>query len=288
MDPKSYLDRYTNLALTDPINGHPITVPITGYGAGWGDDPTCNRMEVGPKCQKEYLLGFVPALRKAHHGNAKTPCGAKFFFDNPRLGIIPATEDFYPETFVHAFGGKGSPDEIKDTLRLAMAIGRFGFGKDAAGNAPAKPTLAQYAEAFMTLDCNGLVSNFHGVKDVINTSVQFFANAARRRTTIGGVRPGDVVVTHGGTKPYEHVAMIQSWEFDPALASAKSGAVRLRLVEWGEAGDESKHFTGNTPAAVTAGYGKEPNFGIGFPTAGGVKFRYIFAPPGTNDPHGWS
>jgi hypothetical protein len=34
-DPKAFLDRYTNLTFTNPLDNTKVTVQITAYGAGW-------------------------------------------------------------------------------------------------------------------------------------------------------------------------------------------------------------------------------------------------------------
>jgi hypothetical protein len=139
MTPKQYLDRYTYLKFFSPWNNAQVQAGITGYGSGWGTRG--DKTKLGGQCQSE-LAAFARALRIAHHGNANTSCPARFTFDQRPLGLIPENEEFFPETFIHAFCGKGSPDEITDTLRVAMAIGRIGTDRDAAGYLPARPSAA--------------------------------------------------------------------------------------------------------------------------------------------------
>jgi hypothetical protein len=194
MTPKQYLDRYTYLELFSPWNNAQVSAGITGYGAGWG--ARGDKPNLGGQCQTE-LGAFKKALGMAHHGNANTSCGPRFKFEQKPLGLIPETEEFFPETFVHAFCGKGSPDEIIDTLRIAMAVGRIGTDRDCAGQLAARTSAADYAAAFMTLDCNGLVGNFY--HDNPDAEISTYASPARRRTSASDVRVGDCIVTHSAT-----------------------------------------------------------------------------------------
>jgi hypothetical protein len=284
MTPKEYLDRYTSLDLVDPGTGLRTVVNINGYGSGWGPEKGCNRTTVGPKCSTEYNSFFVPALRVVHHGKNTSIGATKFFFNqNPVSGFLP-TEDFYISSFVNTFVGKGSPDEIRDTLRVALAIGRIGVGTDPAGNSRTKATLQQYVDDFMTLDCNGLTGNFYGIDP--NTPVEAYANPARRRQRVGDVQVGDAVVTiPDATGNFEHVALIAEWS--PVSAGDDTGTVNLKLVEWGQEGDESRHYTGEAPRRTNVTRGPNGKYGIGFRTDDASKFRYIFAPPQRGEPRGW-
>ena len=235
MTSKEYLDRYTWLSLSDPNTGFRASVNVNGYGSGWGPEKGCNRTDVGPKCSTEYNSFFVPALRIAHHGRNTSIGSSKFFFNQNSVGNFQATEDFYISSFVNAFVGKGSPDEISDTLRVALAIGRIGMTSDAAGKMPAKSSLQQYVDSFITLDCNGLVGNYYGIDP--NTTVGSYANIGRRRMRGGGVQVGDAVVTiPDATGAFEHVAMIAEWTW--LSGNSETGNATVKLVEWGASGGE--------------------------------------------------
>jgi hypothetical protein len=277
MTPKEYLDRYTYLKFYSPWNNAQVPAGISGYGSGWGNRG--DNEKLGGQCNTEFAA-FRDALRVAHHGDVRTACGARFKFDKT-LGLIPASEEFFPETFVHAFNGKGSPDEIIDTLRVAMAIGRIGTDRDYYNKPPAKPTAAEYAAAFMTLDCNGLVGNFYG--DNPDGHISNYASPGRRRTAGGNVQVGDCVVTHSATSPYEHIAVIQRWSFNGSTAE-------FDIVEWGEKGGEEKHYKTKLTAQISSG--PEKKFGIGWATKSNKdhqpSFRYIFEPSKRSQPYGWS
>ena len=278
MTPKQYLDRYTYLAISSPLDGSRLNCGLTGYGSGW--NLRNGKAGAGAAIQREYAV-FRDALRKAHHDNAHTPCGPTFYFSERPLAQIPRLEEFIADSLVRAFVGKGSPDEITDALRLALAVGRIGTARDVNGRLPARMTVQEYARDFMTLDCNCLVGNFYGGNPDAHISV--YASPARRRTSIGDVRQGDAIFTHCQQAPYEHVGLIEEWH--PSGSSA-----RVRICEWGWYGGEEVHYRESTQAITQ---GPISSLGIGWATPsnaqkGVTTFRYIFAPQSDNVPWGWS
>ena len=279
MTPKEYLDRYTYLKFSDPLTRNKLEGGISNYGSGW--DSRNGNAGAGKKMQMEYQF-FAQALRAAHHGNAHTPCGKKFFFDQKPLGDIASTEDFYTESFINSFNGKGSPDEITDTLRLAVAIGRVGTNQDAAGQQPARPTAQAYATDFITLDCNGLVGNYYGGDP--SASIEHYANAGRSRKSAATIQVGDAVVTHCEAYKFEHVGLIQECSFMGSTA-------KIRLVEWGWFGGEDVHYS-KEPKSYEIKQGPDKRFGFGWETNSNhnksVKsFRYVFGPPPNIESRGW-
>ncbi|MFO1086520.1 MAG: hypothetical protein U1E21_18345 [Reyranellaceae bacterium] len=278
MTPKMYLDRYTYLSIPSPFDGMLLNCGLTGYGSGWNFRN--GKAGAGIAIQHEYAV-FRDALRKAHHGNALTPCGPQFYFSEKPLARISRLEEFYSDSLVRAYVGKGSPDEITDALRLALAVGRIGTERDLNGMLPARMTVQQYARDFMTLDCNCLVGNFYGANPDAHISV--YASPQRRRTTIADVRQGDAIVTHCPEAPYEHVGLIEEWI--PSGSSA-----RVKICEWGWYGGEDVHYRESTHAITRGPIG---SLGIGWATPSNAKpgvtsFRYIFAPQTENQPWGWS
>jgi hypothetical protein len=67
-DPKTFLDRYTNLTFTNPLDNTKVTVQITAYGAGWEERDNGNGPQ-GPDCQSESQK-LQQAVNKALNGNA--------------------------------------------------------------------------------------------------------------------------------------------------------------------------------------------------------------------------
>ncbi|WP_342361944.1 hypothetical protein [Terrarubrum flagellatum] len=286
MYPKHYLDRYTYLKFFSPLNNQQIEAPISGYGSGWGARWQTNRGNGyepgrGAECQREYAL-LRDAVRIAHHGNAHTPCGPRFRFDQTPLGLIPSYEEFYPETFIHALLGKGSPDEIIDTLRIAMAVGRIGSERDMNKMLPARATAAKYANDLMTLDCNGLVGNFYGGDP--SASIDAYATPGRARKSLAEVRAFDCIVTHCPSIHFEHIALVGD------VKPAGGAKVTIDVVEWGWFGGESTHYR---PQTVEIVQGPLKQYGVGWKIISPhdnttPSFRYIFAPPPPQESHGWS
>jgi hypothetical protein len=228
---------------------------------------------------------FQQAVNKALNGNASKPSGKSFQFDKTPLANISATETFSEWAFIKAFLGKGSPDDIAATLRVGMAVGRIGTGKDANGLPAAAITPAQYVRKFISLDCNGFTGNFLGTNP--ETRPRTYAVASRCRRTV--VQQGDVAVTFTLKGEAEHIALIQSWSAS-AGADGKRGTCSVAVVEWGERGDESKHFHSST--ANDFALGPNQDFPDKFPgiyfvspdakdlsTGKPLKIRYVFAPP---------
>ena len=275
MTPKQYLDRYTYFKIKDPVYKRDTEAPVTGYGAGW---TTAHRAN-GPACQQEYLTYFRPALGHAVNGNKNRKPDSIFFVESTLPGLAPM-ECFCKMSFIRAFLGKGSPDEITDTVRMAWALGRIGLGKDILGKPPAAPTVADYVTKFISLDCNGLSGNYYGINP--ETAVSGYASGGRKRMSAADVRVGDIVVTVTAEGKYKHVAVLDKWQ--PLKPGAKTGPVNLTLCEWGMSGGEDNHYN---QALREATFGPNKAYGIGFTRNILKNFRYIFAPPKREEERGW-
>lgn len=279
MTPKQFLDRYTYLKFLSPLNGIQISAGLSNYGSGK------TRIGTGvatlAEVQREHQL-FTWALRKAHHGNINMPCGPAFRFNQKPLGLIPAWEEFYANSFGRTFLGKASPDEIIDTLRIAMAVGRIGTDRDVNGQSPASPSAQAYVTRFVTLDCNGLAGAYFGVDGDVDIST--FASPARRRNSMGEIRVGDAVVTHCTKSPCEHIGVIDEF------INNGNGTADVRIVEWGWWGDEKAHY--RSLGKMKIKQGPERSYGLGWESPsnrvpGTTSFRYVFGPPAANGPLGW-
>jgi hypothetical protein len=200
-------------------------------------------------------------------------------------------EFFYKMTIKRAFIGKGSPAEMRDTLRLAYRCGRIGHGKP-------YNSLKDYALRFLGLDCNGFAGNYHGISPALGVpiwangpgtfkagengwgkaevaSAPFFPLKARTDTR--AVTTGDVLVTfkEGG---YKHVALVDDVQW------VDSQRVNWRVVEWGQKGDRSKHIGEVQQVTLVLG-DKGQNKKHGFAWNHKGNFRYLFAgPQGTPRP----
>ena len=287
LTPKAYLDRYTKLVFSNPLDDTQVETSLTGYGSGWGPEKGCNRKTLGPKAQQEYAR-LKAALQKHLSGSGKIkPLPRMFKFDAAPLGSIAPGEEFYNISLIHTFVGKGSPDEIRDTMRLAVALSRIGGTKDRAGQAAGASTVSEYMTRYITLDCNGLVGNYYGMNNIPDLSVGSYAVPARRRLSMNDVRTGDCIVTHSKAIPYEHIALVDVWQATENVPTKDMKGTVFIIAEWGQSGGEDKHYTGAAAKTVKVGPGPEKGFGIAFEGAGG-SYRYVFAPPPSfSDNNGW-
>lgn len=278
MTPKQYLDRYTYFTVRNPRTGMIEQAPITGYGSGW----TTKHRSNGPACQMEYLNGFRPALCLAVNGKAGNHPPSVFFMPTALNGLSDM-DCFCTMSFIRSFLGKGSPDEIADTVRMAIALGRIGTDKDINGKRPAASTAAEYVKKFISLDCNGYSGNYYGINP--ETAVSGYASHARRRARAADVQVGDSVVTLTAEGSYKHVAVIAEWNCPPL--GSKSTKCRFRLCEWGQAGDEAAHYTEGDAAEFDIVQGPNRAYGVGFSRNPAKSFRYIFKPPQRLKERGW-
>jgi hypothetical protein len=137
------------------------------------------------------------------------------------------------------FMGKGSPQDVKDALRLAH---RYGFIKNPARPRPGALTLQQYCRAYTGLDCNGFVGNYLGQDH--NTAIEVYGAAANRLTDVGQIQRGTSLVwvpPYGGK--YPHIAIVNSarvvgdvlnWDLVQSSGSVLNGgpANGLRWGDW--------------------------------------------------------
>lgn len=276
MSPAEYTKQYHNLVVNDPRQKLFEVVNITRYQNGGREETN-----------KEYwtLIGQLAKIL----GRKVEKHTAPFYF--PKDDVMNTVEQFYPNSIRRAFWGKASPDEMRDTLRLAYRCGRI-------GRKAVHRTLSSYAKAFLGLDCNALVGNYHGISPGLN--IKFWAEGkadveklslAQRlklgwdqaemlsrpffplvpRQSAREVRAGDVLVTVISGTIYKHVAMVDE------VAPVDDQRVTLRVVEWGDEGGEAHHIKNRETYKLVKGTAKQYGLAIG----GGSKYRYLFSAPRT-------
>jgi len=160
---------------------------------------------------------------------------------------IPSGEEFCRAAIRRSYAGRGSPHEMIDTVRLAVAFGRVTLPVSAS----------QYARTWFGSDCNAFVGNWLGVSPSLSVRSYFTGygsgaipgsvpSVEASRTcvplkpiaSITEITQGTVVVTFGlprGNKTYKHIALVES------ITLANSGKHRLELAEWGVPGGFEKH-----------------------------------------------
>jgi hypothetical protein len=231
--------------------------------------------------------------------------GLRNRYQIPPVFTMPAgpgfdgTESFYLAGIRRAYGGKGSPSEIADALRLAWACRRNVNGK----GGPRYPSATRYAYDFLGLDCNGFVGNYFGLSPEFSVQnwgtnpkadVMKWDEGKRRaqgfgpmemamlqyfplqpRTEIQDVQDLDILISvgiHDGK--YHHIAVVDDVQ---ALSNDTKGAVNMgwTIVEWGWWGDRYEHVKQDQWAALVPG--KDPKKGLVFQD--GDRWRYVFASP---------
>ncbi|HEX4808155.1 MAG TPA: hypothetical protein VH325_04455 [Bryobacteraceae bacterium] len=270
--PTDYLDRYHRLQISDSRLSLSETVNVTNYCSG----------EAPERSQEQWLL--TDKLRQIIDAKLKAlPSRFKFPSGDPSMD---PNEPFYFMSLRRAFLGKGSPDEISDTLRLAVRAGRIG-PKGAAANCVA------YVKKFIGIDCNAFQGNYlgldpeikprlyaKGVKGVTaysnSLSLSFPFLPLTARPSADTVRSGDVLITVvDADDHHEHIALVDN------VSSPKPNQLTLDIVEWGQAGERDKHIVPNCSVTIVTG-GPEPRYGVSFRNDAKTAHRYFFAPPATN------
>ncbi len=233
--PLQYLSMYHSLFMSD------LPLRILGYAdirRYISGEPADGVRERG------YLLSAIAKARKDSSGSA-----VPSLFSVPAGYGIPASEEFCRYSIRRSYAGRGSPHEMFDTVRLAVA---FGFVKHpiSAGG---------YAVKWFGSDCNAFVGNWLGISPSISVrsylcgygsgaipksvpSVEATRNCVPLKpiASIGEITQGTVVVTYGpprkgSKKVYKHIALVES------LAPATGGKHRLELAEWGAPGGFETH-----------------------------------------------
>jgi len=138
-----------------------------------------------------------------------------------------------------AFMGKGSPQDLKDSLWLAH---RYGYIINPARPRKGAATLEQYCRTYTGLDCNGFVGNY--LAQHHNTSIEVYGAVANRLTKVEQIQSGTSLVwvpPYGGQ--YPHIAIVNSakvvgdslqWDLVQSSGSLIKGgpANGLRWGDW--------------------------------------------------------
>ena len=212
MTPSQYLNQYHNLTYTLDDDSERVA-HLERYQSGALGLPWAARVPVLEGIARE--LSSQPGARRISAWHLPP----NFVIDVQALTSMGV---------MRVFMGKGSPDEIRDVIRLAH---RFGIITNPARlTPPPNRTVAQYAADFLGLDCNAFVGNYFGMNP--ETEIPTYARTRRRRS-VQEVRSGDVVISNvllGNRYRPEHIALTEGFDGDV-----------LTIVEWGTAGQ--RHHT---------------------------------------------
>ena len=284
--PADYVKRYHQLFVNDPGQDIFQSVDVRNYCSGWS-----------PNRQNEYELLVQRLVPKI--GGSTVPSSFYILKDSR----IDRGEIFYRHSLRRAYLGKGSPDEIIDTLRLANLCGLIKPGRAGAS------TLTEYVGTYIGIDCNAFVGNYYGLSPevkprawaqgmnvpadesaktkagitrAIELTLALFPLQARKGS--GDITPGDVVITVRNDAPvhsHEHIALVDS-------VTVSSNYAMIGLAEWGAAGGLGTH-TGatSTVTLVEDAPATKQWKSYGLAWASGNAYRHIFGPPTQPSPAGW-
>jgi len=250
MSPFEYLDRYHKLQVVDQKLGLAANVNITKYISGWTHDNMGEYMAV---------LSSIAVFHKLK-GPSLVP--DRFAIDDSRMH---SWETFYKASVRRTFEGRGSPDDITDTLRLAVWGGRCSTGGASA-----------YAAKWFGQDCNAFVGNYQGVSP--SSAIFAYALGYGGSGTIPGATPdvyasrnllplnpdkdfkeiaeGDVLCTYGSADKngnrWRHIALVNDITLLGQPAGDAQDAI-LSIAEWGAAGDLPAHKVENAKVTLKRG-----------------------------------
>lgn len=250
MTPEDYLRRFHPITVVDTKLGINASIDITSYISGMTED---GRQEYGKICG---------ILARRYFGSKKGSMIDLLKQSQPfRIKgepLIDPTEPFTEGSIRRAFGGRASPEEFADGLRLAVLTGRC-----KAANA------AAYGKKWFGLDCNAFVGNWLGVSP--STGIEGYAHGYSGTpkgaskdvlvtkdivhlppiSDVKDICQGTVLATFTdsvggvGKTHWRHIALVQSFE---PLGGVKC---RMTLAEWGKAGPFEKHMTRNFEITLT-------------------------------------
>lgn len=268
--PKEFAESYHKIAIIDHRLGIFAHVEITNYIAG-SDQP--GFADNNPQYWRQ-LDKLVPLLAQEYV--IKTPgalnaTGGEVYFRPPtdavklqqklkaRPGLqaiwdkIDPNEEFYIQSLRRAYGGRASPHEIRDAIRLAIATGLT------------KLDAQSYAKKYFGLDCNTFVGNWLGISP--STGIFAYAHGYGKGKISGATndvyttrgrlplppvtstlqfKTGNVLTTYTHTPNrkgwrWKHIALVH--DIQPvSVAEDGTGKYLISIAEWGEKGDVGNHF----------------------------------------------
>ena len=236
MFPSEFLRCYHAMLVVDPLQSIYCIVSLKRYISGM---PSDGRAEYAA------TLGAVASKCLGLKSASSVPT----WFRVPHSSKIAPTEDFSRPGMRRAYGGRASPEEVRDTLRLAHLVGRCkSLGPKA------------YAEKWFGLDCNAFVGNYQGISP--SSSVESYVAGYGTQEKIkgatedvyltrsllplppvkdvAGIGPGTVIVTYGAANSWgshwRHIALVESF-----VPNATGTGGKISIVEWGLPGGWDKH-----------------------------------------------
>jgi hypothetical protein len=237
---KQYLDRYHNLAV-DLLGGMCTSVQLKNYVAGW--------KQAGFSTARPQLTGALKAKK------AGLLPGQVYCIQDARSGEQYSITD---ERITWVFEGKGSPGDIATVLTMAQYCDLVRQPFRHYKRFP-PPTLQDYCNTYIGLDCSGFASNFIGLANHSTWLGEFvgpnidWSYCRKDARTVSAYDVLVAVTVPWGTKPifkrggthanFDHVAVIDRVASCTITDAAKmTGILKLDVAEWGSAGGEKEHW----------------------------------------------
>jgi hypothetical protein len=250
VSPQDLLRSYHAIVVNEPKLKINAAVNVINYIS---DMPSANRAEanrVGGRMAKNYF--------GTKHGSLSDLQRLPQPFYIKTSKVFAPDEPFTAGSLVRAFGGRASPDELVDALRLAVAT-----------HCCEPNGVAAYAQKWFGLDCNAFVGNWLGVSP--GTSISAYANGYGEGIPSGAtpdvlvtkdivrlppvtdpaaIGEGTLVLTFGtpdkkSPSHWKHIAIVQS------VRPAGTGKYYLTLAEWGRPGNFEDHMTRDKLVTLT-------------------------------------
>lgn len=253
MSPSEFIQRYHQFIVNKP--DLTLSAQITRYESTPGGSPV-QQAEYNAVVQA-LMTKFKLSLGQIHG----------IFTINGHERIDPA-EPFYGAGVRRAFMCRGTPEEMTDAIRLAVAAGRCSADRASA-----------YVAQWFGLDCNSLVGNWLCTSP--DVSIPLYA-CPRKGPVLGATQsvnaaltllplpaaPDLASVTQGSVlisflpkekdmDMWHHIALIDDFSFSPSTGSGASG--ELTVVEWGKQGGAREHIGRIRWREPAAGRPADPN-----------------------------
>ena len=268
--PKEFVESYHHIDINDSLMGINAHVEITNYIAG-SDQPGFEDNNAQYWRQLEKLVPLLADEYAVKSPGALNAMGNPVYFRPPtdslrlqqklkaRPGLqaiwdkIDPSEEFYIQSLRRAYGGRASPHEIRDAIRLAIATGLTKL--DAQG----------YAKKYCGLDCNTFAGNWLGISP--STGIAAYAHGYGTGKLSGATNDvyttrhlvplppvassaeftqGNILTTYSHTpdrrgRRWRHIAVVH--DIQPAAVNEDgTGKWMIAIAEWGQKGEIGNHF----------------------------------------------
>ncbi len=240
MTPEDYLRRFHPLKVVDAKLGISAVIDVQKYISGMPADGETEYNKISGLIAGRYF-------GSKHWSVSDLNKQSQPFCIKDAEGIDPS-ETWTIGSIRRAFGGRASPEEMIDGLRLAVLTKRCKAAE-----------VATYGAKFLGLDCNAFVGNWLGVSP--STSISAYANGYGNKTPSGAtpdvlvtkdiiqlppvtdpakIKAGTVLATFSkvggvGKSNWRHIALVQS------CGAVAGGKYQAQICEWGGAGGLEAH-----------------------------------------------